>query len=59
MEQKMEDAPLRGEVKADEQALERRPYHSPVLLLRGTLAELTQSTAGTRNGDGGQNMMVV
>ena len=54
----MGEYPQPGQIKADEQPREGRPYHSPVLLLRGTLAELTQSTAGTRNGDGGQLMMV-
>jgi hypothetical protein len=35
----------------------KRVYVSPKLLEYGSIAKLTHST-GTKNGDGGQNMMV-
>ena len=34
----------------------KRPYHEPVLRVYGPVKLLTQGT-GSRNGDGGQNMM--
>jgi hypothetical protein len=42
-------------MKADECARVRSPYHTPVLRLRGSLAELTRAI-GSQNGDGGQGM---
>ena len=53
----MEAMPTTAQADSTIASTGRKPYHSPVLRLRGTLSALTQAL-GTANGDGGQNMML-
>ena len=53
----MEAMPTTAQADSTIASTGRKPYRSPVIRLRGTLSGLTQAV-GSRNGDGGQNMML-
>jgi hypothetical protein len=50
----MEKTPASAAAAGTPDAPDRKPYHPPTLTLYGSIRQLTRS-AGSKNGDGGQN----